>query len=139
MVLRLLVTILVVFAPAAAALPLHQCTELGCALAVDLDGDGVPDDARGGFAVDELVTLNFYHDENETWVASDLSSEETVDPWHDVSIEVLVNRTSREGGLWLFLIEGDEETGESRTIASRAVLVRDADGNGRPDLKGLLP
>lgn len=119
--------------------PVHQCVELGCVHVVDLDGDGVPDDARGGFAVSELLTLNFYHERNETWAASDVTTEETADPWHDVSVEVLANRTSREGGVWIYVLEGDEETGASRTLAERVVLVRDADGDGLPDADGLLP
>lgn len=133
-------------APAAAdpAPTIRQCTQLGCAIVRDADGDGAHDWANVALVVGE----EFFFDANVNrtillWEAG--VAAENVD---DLTVFVAgeANLTGRDGS-WGFasadvlvtLFTVDHETGETHAILWQYARASDSDGDNVPDRVETIP
>jgi hypothetical protein len=143
---RLLLLALVLAVPLAAAEPaptIRQCTQLGCAIVQDVDGDGSYEWASWASAVGEQIVLNAVVNGSNLLYEAGITSEElpAAEPYREAW---LVGEANTTGGVQhadalLYVAEGNEETGERETIVWQYVVARDTDGDGAPDEVETVP
>jgi len=127
--------LLLAFLPAATALP--ACTQFGCVVAQDTDGDGEIDWANVALSLEHAATANANMDDGQVQTEATVATEESLDPFHSVGVYAF--RGPSESWVYVEVLEGDEETGSTQTLAAQFIRIYDADGDGAPESVELIP
>lgn len=155
-----LLALALALAPVAAAAPaetIRQCSELGCVVVADQDGDGAYEWANAAIVPGRSHLLGVFANVNGTTAsyAAEAGTEEIVPhdahdalegapeavhevveavPLHESFVVLVDGEADEEASeTRLRLDRGDEETGEWEDLAVATLAMRDADADGLPD------
>lgn len=128
--MRILILLLVLLAPVAAATSL--CTSQGCAHVRDLDRDGVPDWAIVSLTAEQTVAAGIVVENRTAHHQSALTMEESLDEYAAMRHEGRISSGDPWADLYVEAYTGDEETGMTDDVAWAYLALAPADEDGEP-------